>query len=80
MRAWKLGSVLVMLLGVALLAWTIPVEDEPGALPLALLLGGGASGALALVQPRRARIAEPPGLPTRGRKWRVPIRMRRRPG
>ncbi len=80
MRAWKVGSVLAMLLGLSLLAWKVRVEDEPGALPLALLLGGGASYALASVALRRSRIPEPPGLPTRRRKWPALLRTRRRPG
>lgn len=79
MRAWKVGSVLAMLLGLSLLAWKVRVEDEPGALPLALLLGGGASYALASVALRRTRIPEPPGLPTQRRKSRL-LRMRRHPG
>jgi hypothetical protein len=33
-------SLLVVALGVALLIYMITVEDEPGALPLALIVGG----------------------------------------
>lgn len=33
-------SLLIIFLGLALLTYMIIVEDEPGALPLALILGG----------------------------------------
>jgi hypothetical protein len=33
-------SLLIILLGLALMAYMIIVEDEPGALPLALIIGG----------------------------------------
>jgi hypothetical protein len=33
-------SLLIILLGLALMTYMIIVEDEPGALPLALIIGG----------------------------------------
>lgn len=45
-------SLLVIALGVALLIYMITVEDEPGALPLALTLGGIAWLVIARVRMR----------------------------
>lgn len=40
LRAQRTISLVITVLGVVLLAYMIAVEDEPGALSLALLLGG----------------------------------------
>jgi hypothetical protein len=40
LRVHTVLSILVAALGVALLAYMITVEDEPGALPLAMMAGG----------------------------------------
>jgi hypothetical protein len=50
-------SLLVIALGIALLIYMITVEDEPGALPLALTLGGIAWLIIARIRmrPRRPR-------------------------
>jgi hypothetical protein len=48
-------SLLVIALGVALLIYMITVEDEPGALPLALIVGGTVWLVIARVRMRPRR-------------------------
>ncbi|RZL48872.1 MAG: hypothetical protein EOP00_08180 [Pedobacter sp.] len=36
----KIASIITLLLGIALLVYMIKVEDEPGAIPLFLILAG----------------------------------------
>jgi hypothetical protein len=50
------ASVSVTLLGVALLAYMIVVEDEPGALPLALIAAGVAWFLVARLRVRARRV------------------------
>ena len=45
-------SLAALALGVALLAYMIPVEGEPGALPLALVLGGGVGCLVSVLRSR----------------------------
>ena len=40
MKALKIGSVVVALVGLALLAYMVTQEGEPGLLPLVLVLAG----------------------------------------
>lgn len=41
MKALQLLAISVILIGAGLLAYMVLVEGEPGALPLALVIGGG---------------------------------------
>ena len=45
--------VLLILVGFALMTYMIVVEDEPGALPLLLVIVGMGWGAIALIRSRR---------------------------
>lgn len=45
-------SLAALALGAALLAYMIPVEGEPGALPLALMLGGGVGCLVSVLRSR----------------------------
>lgn len=66
-QTWKLLSLIVGAIGLVLLAMMVIVEDEPGALPLALILVGGLGYGFARLRQRRRRQAgseaPPPAAP-----------------